>query len=194
MIWRSPFAVASTVTGAEDKMEHDDLHSLELLLREGMRLDKQTSYQRRQPAGPAIEPLTRARQGLARFVSSSPGNAKAWHLLSLAEECLLHYPAAVAAEAKAIELGLTGKRELKRLAMLRQAREYWERLPLNPDQLPELARFLRENMGDGPFERSFEWTEKWLRDQQIANPEDVIDGFRKLGAYSDLQIYYNVAR
>ena len=31
-------------------------------------------------------------------------------------------------------------------------------------------------------------------DQQMANADDVIEGFRKLGAYSDLQIYYNVAR
>src|SRR5688572_7557076 len=118
MTSRNLSAVGSSVTSAEDKMNSDELQSLELLLREGMKLDKQTSYRRRQPAREAIEPLTRARHGLVQHVAMHPRDAKAWHLLSLAEECLLHYPGAVAAEARAIELGLKGNRELKRLAML----------------------------------------------------------------------------
>jgi cytochrome c-type biogenesis protein CcmH/NrfG len=98
------------------------LDELEALLREGMQRSRQTSLERRAPAFAAIPSLAKARAGLRGFVRAHADDARAWRLLSLAEETLLAYPLAIAALDRALALdGRRDKRDLKRLAALHAA-------------------------------------------------------------------------
>ena len=175
----------------------DKLDELEATLREGMQLAKQPSLGRRAPAPAAVPHLSKARAGLRQFVKEHPDDARAYRLLSLAEETMLAYRPAMAALERAMALsGARDKKDAKRLAMLREASEEWAALPLTAEQLRELGEYLAGKLESEPVERSLRWTERWLHDHGFddASVERVRSALDDRGAYSDMQVYYNVAR
>ncbi len=153
----------------------------------------QGSYERRAPAAESAPLLTRARDGLKQVTDDSPTNAHAWRLLSLAHEALLEYGAAIAALQEATTLsGQIDKRDLKRLARLREAATQWSKLPLSPGQLAALGEHLRTKLAGGIGRRNLRWTEGWLAAERIPHPERVIAALRDRGGFTDFQVLRNV--
>src|SRR4051794_152980 len=72
-------------------------------LEQGLAISKQGSYERRMPAPAAAPRIRAALKGLRALVQREP-TAEVWRTLALAEEALLHYPAAVEALQKALAL------------------------------------------------------------------------------------------
>src|SRR5215470_5349178 len=111
----------------------DNLRELSELLREGQRRSRQGSYRRRRPADAAVCYWQEARDRLRMIVDQQPGNARAWRLLSQAEEALIDYRNARIAHEKALVLeGGADKRGLKKLALLREHEAWWRGLGLTP--------------------------------------------------------------
>jgi hypothetical protein len=124
-----------------------DLKSLENLLLEGLRRSMQGSYHRRKPAREAVPFLLRARAGLRDYVKKHGECAEAWRALSHAEECLLCYPVARECLERAIALSPSrDRRDLKRLAQLREYENEWVDLGLTPSQLEELGRHVERGL------------------------------------------------
>lgn len=174
-----------------------DLDELEKTLHEGMQLGRTRSSGRRAPAAAGVPHLKRAQTGLRTYSAKHPADVRALRLLSLAEETMLNYGAALRALERAMELDESrDKRDLKRLALLKQSADEWTKLPLTPQQLAQLGRFLADKLEDAPGSRAFIWTERWLDDNGFAGEEKarVLEAFEKRGAFSDMQVYYNVVR
>jgi tetratricopeptide (TPR) repeat protein len=162
------------------------------LLRTGLRLSQQGSYHRREPDAKARPYLADARDGLRELSAEDPTNAGAWRLLSQAEEALLDYGAAIDALQRALCLSETrNKRDLKRLALLREALSEWTALPLEPSQLAELGAYLREQ-ALGPEDRSLRWTRAWLERHDIKNSDEVLRALGRRGAFSDFRVLSNI--
>lgn len=173
--------------------ENDAITVLEEVLRQGLRLSRQGSYQRRAPAADSVPFLVRARDGLQALTSQSPTNSHAWKLLSLAHEALLDYGLALNCQQEFIrQSGRSDKRELKRLALLRQVAVQWSEMPLSPVQLAELGVYLRKKLCGGMGDRTLRWTETWLAEQGIPQPERVVTALRKRGGFTDFQVFSNV--
>src|SRR5688500_13097495 len=112
------------------------LDELRQQLTEAQTLSRQASYERGAPDKKAMPTLLKARLGLRALLEEQPQVADGWRLLSLAEECLLNYPAAEQALNKALELSPNrDKRDLKRLALLREYTAKWKALALTPNDL-----------------------------------------------------------
>lgn len=173
----------------------EDLAQLRDALRQGQKLSQQTSLERRAPAPESVPFLQNARSGLRRIVAENPNSVEAWRLLSEAEECLLDYSAALRALHKAMELsGKRDKRDLKRVALLREAGGQWTNLGLTPAQLADLGRYLEERLGGGQGERSLRFTREWLERSQPQDPKRTLEALDRRGAFTDFQVLYNVVR
>jgi len=171
----------------------EELKSLEEMLRRGQRLSMQGSYDRKAPASEAVPFLVQARDGLKELTSRVPADVRVWQQLSLAHEALLEYGAALAAAEEAIRLsGRKDKRNLKRLAQLRESAALWNPMPLSPTQLAQLGEYLRGQLRGGTGERSLKWTESWLAEQRIPESDKVIAALRNRGGFTDFEVLANV--
>ena len=172
------------------------LSELRNTLISGMRMSMQRSLERRAPAKTSLPLLQKARAGLREFVNTHPENADAWRLLSQAEECFLNYRQAVHCLEKVLSLASPrNKRDLKRLALLKESLSGWESLSLSPDQLRALGEFLVEQGAEEEMRgRSLEFTKKWLHHNRISNPEHVIEQLANRGGHTDFTVLYNVVR
>jgi hypothetical protein len=171
----------------------EDVKSLEELLVQGQRLSMQGSYERRAPAPDAVPFLVRARDGLKEMATRSSSNPQVWQLLSLAHEALLEYGPALAAAQEAVHLsGRKDKRDLKRMARLREGAAQWNAMPLSPAQLAQLGEYLRDKLAGGSGDRTLRWTEAWLLEHRVAEPARVIAAFRNRGGFTDFQVLSNV--
>ncbi|HEV3079068.1 MAG TPA: hypothetical protein VGY66_04790 [Gemmataceae bacterium] len=156
----------------------------------------QCSLGRRAPTTKSIPLLETARDGLRRLLEKDRTNAEAWQLLSQAEECLLNYQEAITSLEQAKRLnGSRTKKDLKRLALLKESCGYWQDFPLSADQLRKLGHYL---VGAGAEEeqrgRTFTFTRRWLAENKVPEPDAVIQALEKRGAFSDFQVLYNVVR
>ncbi|MCE9552166.1 MAG: DUF2695 domain-containing protein [Planctomycetes bacterium] len=172
----------------------NELPELRNLLLEGIRLSQQGSYQRRAPAQKARPYLISARDRLQQFVTDNPRDVEGWRLLSQAQECLLAYRDAISSLEKSLLVAGTGdRRDLRRLALLRQAADEWSQFPLTLRQIENLGQFLLSNGAhEEPQGRSMRWTKQWLIDNHHQDPTEVINAFSKRGAYTDFQVFHNV--
>jgi hypothetical protein len=169
-----------------------ELKSLEDLLLKGQRLSMQGSYDRRAPAPEAVPFLMRARDGLKDMAADS-SDPRVWHLLSLAHEALLEFGAALATAQEATKLsGRKDKRDLKRIALLRQSAAQSCAMPLSPFQLAELGDYLRDKLAGGTGDRTLRWTETWLFEHDVPERDNVIAALRSRGGYTDFQVLSNV--
>jgi hypothetical protein len=171
------------------------IDELRTMLTEGLKRSLQGSYRRRSPASEALPHLRDARDGLARFVHENASSDEGWRLLSRAEEALLRYGPAIEALDKAIALSSQrSRKDLKRLAALKEAHAEWSALPLTPAELASLKTYLESHLDPSRIVRSFEWTLRWLRENEVESPSVVIEAFEARGASSDFQVLYNIAR
>lgn len=168
----------------------------ESLLREGMRLSKQSSFERRAPAHEAIPILQESVRQLRVLTEHNPGNAKGWSLLSLAYECLLKYDSAIECLRKSIAIvGKSSKPQQKRLAMIESYAKKWSEFSLNADQLRDLEEFLKLKQADARVDvRTFEFTQEWLKANSFENADVIFLQLEDKGAFSDFQVYHNVCR
>jgi len=174
----------------------DSLNELKYTLMSGVRLSMQRSLGRRAPAKAALPDLIRARDGLRRFVHECPTSAESWELLSRAEECLLDYQQAIVCLQKSMSLsGKRDKRDVKRLALLKESLSEWSALPLTPGQLRELGGYLAvQGANEEKLGRTLKFTEQWLEDKGFSNAQEIIQGLKNRGGYTDFMILYNVVR
>ncbi|MGH4139336.1 hypothetical protein [Clostridium sp.] len=107
-----------------------NLKELQDLLLQGQKLSMQGSLDRRMPDKKSIPFLIDARKGLKEYVILNPEDSIAWRLLSQAEESLLNYPEALTSLAKSIEFGGKDKKDLKRIALLKECISSWNELEL----------------------------------------------------------------
>jgi hypothetical protein len=178
-----------------EKVVPKELNELRETLFNGICLSKQSSYGRRAPSSDAIPFFQHAWDGLHTYVNAYPNDADGWSLLSQTEECLLHYDEA----RKCLErsMDLTGRRsqhDLKKLALYDQMAKEWSGLMLTPSQLGELGEYLRRHLTTRSKERSFKWTEKWLREHGFTDSTKVIESIRAKGAFDDFRVADNLAR
>jgi hypothetical protein len=169
------------------------LDELRQLLVSGQRLSKQGSYHRRKPAAAAVPFLNDAREGLAAFVHENKTNAEGWRLLSLSEECLLNYCAAVRCLKRAMDLsGRRDKKDLKRLAQLEAYAGQWSRLALTPTELSQLGNYLGARLAEQGCDGTVRLTRQWLAESRIQLPEAVIGAIAERGGCCDCEVLSNV--
>jgi len=118
MCWKRKYA-----DGYDDhEVMRDSLKEINMLLRQGLKLSCQGSYQRRAPAPIPVALLEQARHELKSWIEQHGETLEAMRLVALAEEALLNYDSAVSALEKVIRLSSTpNQRDLKRLAACREA-------------------------------------------------------------------------
>ena len=169
------------------------LGELQHLLIEGQRRSMQGSYQRRNPAKPAIPFLLEARSGLKKYVEAHQEDAKAWRLLSQAEESLLNYSAALHCLEKAMnESGQRDKKDLKKLALLKECESEWSELNITPAQLDALGDHLNERLLKEGCDHTLRHTQEWLKTAGIGKPKSIVDALRNRGGYCDCEVLNNI--
>ncbi len=160
-------------------------------LQTGMRLARQGSYLRRLPDKEAVPVLMRARSKLRAFTSSHPDEADGFRLLSLADEAFLNYELAIANLEKACAIeGKRSKKDLKRLAALREAKQEWLQLPMSPLQLSRLKQFLEESLGKSRCDHSLRFTERWVSEEGLP-VQDTLLALQQRGGYCDCEVLFN---
>jgi hypothetical protein len=172
--------------------ENESLSLLTAELHNAMAMSRQGSYERRMPAAEALPKLRHVLKGLRVLVRVDPG-VKAWRALALAEEALLHYPAAVIALESAMALSApVDRKDLKRLAQLREYAAKWHSLGLSAPVLQDLGRFLESTLAMHPCDHSHRHTTTWLSENGITAPRKAIEGMKKAGGYCDCEVLLNV--
>lgn len=168
-----------------------NLARLVVELQAGLALSGQGSYQRRLPAAAALPGIRNALKGLRALVQQLP-TAEAWRALALAEESLLHYPAAVAALESAIALSNADRKDLKRLAQLREYAAKWEALGLTPASLRALGQHLASSLCNVPCDHSYRHTSAWLSANGLKAHAQIIQRLKSAGGYGDCEVLLNV--
>ena len=172
-----------------------ELTKLAETLRAGQIKSKQGSYERRAPAKRARPLLREARRGLRSYVADHPDDPDALRLLSQAEEALLDYRNARLALERLLNLSPTrDKRDLKKLALLREYEGRWRDLGLSPEELAGLGRHLSSCLRTAPCDHSYRHTEGWLRAAHVDAPDKVIRSLERQGGYCDCEVSYNVVQ
>jgi len=171
----------------------DNLRELSALLREGQRRSGQGSCGRRTPADAAVPHLRQARSGLRTIAGQRPGDAQTWRLLSQAEEALLDYGNARSALEKALALeGRADRRDLKKLAALRELEAWWDGLGLTPLQLAELGGRLEKILSASPCDHTPRHTRVWLERSGLLNLDQIVRALWDRGGYCDCEVLNNV--
>jgi len=171
------------------------LQELRELLIAGQRLAMQGSYERRAPAKRAVPFLLDARSGLREYVRDHGEDATAWRLLSQAEECLLSYGMARGALERAMSLaGKPDKKDMKRLALLKEYESKWAELSLTPEELAALGQHLENRLAESPCDHTLHQTESWLEAKGAGDAKRVLEAIRNKGGYCDCEVLANVVR
>ena len=127
------------------------------------------------------------------MATDGSANARVWRLLSQAEEMLLAYRGARLAFEQALQLeGSKDKRDLKRLAVLREGEQTWRELCLSPEQLRDLGSHLEEKLAESACDHTPRVTRAWLEAQGLADGGKVLNALRDRGGYCDCEVLTNV--
>jgi tetratricopeptide (TPR) repeat protein len=160
-------------------------------LEQGLALSKQGSYERRMPAQAALPRIRAALKGLRALVQRE-STAEVWRALALAEEALLHYPAAVEALQKALALCQhRDRKDLKRLAQLMEYSAKWDALGLTPQALETLGRYLGRMLEEEPCDHTHRHAKAWLESNGIKSPAKALKGLEGVGGHCDCEILLN---
>ncbi len=155
----------------------------------------QGSYERRVPAKKAVPFLLDARGGLREYLREHGEDVTGWRLLCQAEECLLSYSMARAALERAMSLtGKPDKKDMKRLALLKEYESKWAQVSLAPEQLATLGHHLEGSLAESPCDHTLHHTEKWLQTQNMGTEKRVLEAIRNQGGYCDCEVLANVVR
>ena len=172
-----------------------ELKRIQMILVDGIRISKQSSYARRAPSSEAIPLIEEARKELKAFVSQHPQDQEGWTLLAQAEECLMRFSEARKCLQQAMDLsGQRRRNDLKKMALYTELESEWKNFLLTPVQLRELGHYLRLKLSVHPPARNFQWTEKWLRANGFEDTTNIIESIQARGAFDDFQVSENLAR
>ena len=168
-----------------------NLQELVRLLHEGRARSRQMSYERRAPDAAAVPYLCQARDGLRRVVEVEPGNVDAWRLLSQVEELLLDYGNARLALERVLALdSRRDRRDLKKLALLREREEWWRGLGLTPTQLANLGDHLDRTLARAPCNHTLCHTRAWLASR--ASADQILQAIKDRGGCCDCEVLSNI--
>lgn len=178
--------------GVSMNSTNDRLTLLKDELREGLSLSMQGSYERRLPSAAALPKIRAVLKGLRILVNEEP-SADAYRALALAEEALLHYPAAVVALEAAVTLSSNvDRKDLKRLAQLRDYAAKWQGLGLTPSALRELERYLEVVLCAEACDHTHRHTATWLSNKGMKAPNEVLQSLTSAGGHCDCEVLLNV--
>jgi hypothetical protein len=106
---------------------------------------------------------------------------------------LLAYRGARLTLERALQLeGSKDKRDLKRLAVLREGEQTWRELSLSPEQLRGLGSHLEAKLAESPCDHTPRVTRAWLEAQGLAAAGKVLNALRDRGGYCDCEVLTNV--
>lgn len=113
--------------------------------------------------------------------------------LSQAEECLLNYVAARRCLEKAMSLSdQKDKKDLKRLALLKECESTWTDLKLTPAQLEELGEHIRARLSESGCDHSLRFSEEWFQTANVGKTAALKEALRNQGGYCDCEVLNNV--
>ncbi|WP_394555643.1 DUF2695 domain-containing protein (plasmid) [Priestia aryabhattai] len=159
----------------------------------GQKLAMQGSYQRRAPSKKAIPHLLVARKGLKEYVKQYPNSSLAWQLLSLAEEYLLNYNAALTALQSAVFLNEKDKKLLKRLALLTEYAGKWQELDMTPEHLRSLETYLQERLELRLCDHTLIYTKEWIDISTLHRKKShIVKAIQNQGGFCDCEVLMNV--
>jgi len=168
---------------------------LRTLLISAQRLTGQSSYERRAPSPKSVPALLAAKAEIAQFLSQNAESAEAHRLLSMAQECLLNYPAARRSfEAALSLLNQRNPKDLKHLALLKEYESKWLDFPLTPEELASLGSFLSASLSAAGCNHSAEQTKQWLTKHSPDKMEAKLKAIRHWGGYCDCEALANVVQ
>jgi len=169
-----------------------DLQSIKLSLQEAMATSMQGSYDRRLPDKAVLPKFREVLRGLRIIVQEQP-SVETYRLLALAEEALLHYPAATAALEKAISLSSPADRkDLKRLALLREYSAKWSALGLTPQTLEQLGNFLDSELQRIPCDHTNRHTAAWIKANIGKGTPKILHALATIGGHCDCEVLSNI--
>jgi tetratricopeptide (TPR) repeat protein len=171
------------------------LKELQEILLQGQKLSMQGSLDRRMPDKKSIPFLIEARKGLKEYVILNPTDNTGWRLLSQAEESLLNYPEALNTLQKSIELGGKDKKDLKKIALLKESLESWSELELTPEQLDSLGDYLDVKLNEHDCNHTLSLTKEWI-DENIPKSKKtkIIKAIQGKGGFCDCEVLANVVK
>jgi tetratricopeptide (TPR) repeat protein len=171
------------------------LKELQEVLLQGQKLSMQGSMDRRMPDKKSIPFLIEARKGLKEFVALNPLDNVAWRLLSQAEETLMNYPEALSSLEKSIELAGKDKKDLKRIALLKECLTSWNELGLTPEQMKSLGDFIDDKLSEQVCDHTLSFTKEWL-DGNIPKSKraKMIKAIQGKGGFCDCEVLANVVK
>jgi hypothetical protein len=171
----------------------EELRNLQQVLIQGQRLSSQGTYQRRAPAKKSVPFLTEALHGLREYVQRNKNSVEAWRLLSLAEECLLHFVAARLALEKSLALSSQkNRKDLQRMAKLAELETGAKRLSLDSQSQERLEAFLESKLAQIPCDHTLSCSREWLMAEKIEDVEGMLASLRSYGGYCDCEVLMNV--
>jgi hypothetical protein len=168
------------------------LGELQQILFSGQKLSMQGSYARRAPDKKGIPFLLEARKGLREYIISNANDSSAYRLLSQAEECLLNFREALIFLKKAINLSSSDRKDLKRMALLKEYEDNWDDLILTSDQIKLLNDYLDKNLRENHCEHNFNLTKVWLENNFKGDKNKIIKSLQNHGGFCDCEVLYNV--
>src|SRR5262249_59961459 len=114
---------------------------------------------------------------------------------SQVEEALLDYRNARIAREKVLALqGGPDRRDLKKLALLRQHEAWWSGLGLTPMQLVELGRYEETMLAIAPCNHTLRHAQIWLERSGLPNPDQIVRALEDRSGHCDCEVLYNVVR
>lgn len=171
------------------------LKELQQILLQGQKLSMQGSLDRRIPDKKSIPFFIEARKGLKEYVILNPADSTGWRLLSQAEESLLNYHEALSSLQKLIELGRKDKKDLKKIALLKECLESWNELELTPEQLDSLGAYLDVKLNEYECSHTLSFTKEWI-EENIPKSKNtkIIKAIQGKGGFCDCEILANVVK
>lgn len=177
------------------KIMTKSLEELQELLLQGQKLSMQGSMDRRMPDKKSVPFLIEARKGLKEYVAMNPAESLGWRLLSQAEETLMNYPEALRVLEKSIELGGKDKKDLKRIALLKESLLSWNAIDLNPEQLESLGDYLDEKLKENGCDHTLSYTKEWIdSNMQKSKKAKIVKAIQGAGGFCDCEVLANVIK
>ena len=168
---------------------------LRTLLISAQKLTGQSSYERRAPSPKAVPALLAAKSEISRFIAANTESPEAYRLLSMAQECLLNYPAARSSFEKALSFSSQrNPKDLKHLALLREYESKWNEMPLIPHELQGLGNHLTGRLVIHACDHTLKYTKEWLSQCSPGNQEQKLKALRHWGGYCDCEVLSNAVQ
>jgi hypothetical protein len=172
------------------------LDQFEDLLLDAIRRSGQASYSRRASPQDVLIDLGSLARKVESIIEEEGASSRACRLLSQIYECMLNYRSAAIHLEQAMTIdGRKERKDLKRLARLRESHREWTACPLLPTELSKLGEFLSSSGANDPsIATNLDLTTKWLKANTLEDVNAVLEHLRTRGVTTDFQVLNNVVR